>query len=54
MARYRYRTVRNYGNLAFVPWTVEVYDEMGFLRRRFGGWSRNACLRRAYRWVDKH
>lgn len=49
---YSIRIVRNYGNLAFVPYTAVVYDRRGRIVRRFGRFSHNGALRRAQRWTD--
>lgn len=54
MAKYGYRTVHNTGNMAIVPWTLEIYNCEGFIVKRFGGFNRNRLLRKVYKWVAKH
>lgn len=46
--------MRNYGNLALVPYTAVVYDSQVYIKRRFGGWSHNGALRKADRWIARH
>lgn len=51
---YNFRMVRNYGNLAIVPLTVEIRDRQGYIVKRYGGFSHNRLLRKAHRWADRH
>lgn len=54
MYNYSFRMVRNYGNLALVPYTCEVRDPRGYIKKRFGGFTHNGVLRRAHKWAARH